>query len=540
MCVKEKFPELSQNDIKIINQCFTTYLFYSSTTKGKEFWCTDCREHFTLQGRLDNREEYNAFHGNHNQVILCPRCGKVAILKNVGRSKSRKNLWEEKRVVFLRVKSVNKVIAQCYECTKSYMGQILPFPVARECSRYILTPGNAKKFKKSYYYDDWHEEKSVRVPFFIKSGIGWYSAPDNSYTVVGLNKLNKTFLKYQMLDDYEKNLVSTLCGKVDIKIMSYLCRFAEHPQIEMLQKLGHYDVVRALVERNIKSFSMVNWKASSPPSFFKLSPQEYKEFRASGGKVEILKLRRKLKEVGVDDSIKNTVALAKKIDNLSPSFVFESVTDRLCSNNISMSDGIKYLLKQMENIEKSFYSTCNYYFDYFDAAKELEYDLLNPTVLFPKNLIYHHDRAIENHRAFLEAKRAQELKIKEVAAQKTLKKYDKKYCYTDGEFAILVPHSINEIIREGKLQKHCVGGYAARHMDGALAICFLRCVSNIEKPLYTIEMHGKQMVQVQGYGNKTPLTPKAQTFFNKWLNWVKQGSKRTKDGMPVIVNSKIA
>lgn len=82
--------------------------------------------------------------------------------------------------------------------------------------------------------------------------------------------------------------------------------------------------------------------------------------------------------------------------------------------------------------------------------------------------------------------------------------------------------------------RHCVAGYAARHLRGTLAILFLRDASAPDKSLYTIEMHGKSLTQVQGYNNKTPLTPEAKDFFNCWLEWVKQGSKRRRDGSPIL------
>ena len=105
---------------------------------------------------------------------------------------------------------------------------------------------------------------------------------------------------------------------------------------------------------------------------------------------------------------------------------------------------------------------------------------------------------------------------------------------------IIVPHTVADIIREGKLQRHCVGGYAARHMDGKLTICFLRKTDEPETPLYTIEMHDKHLTQVQGEGNRTPLTPEAKIFFDRWLKWVKGGSRRNKKGEPIIKAIKTA
>ena len=53
----------------------------------------------------------------------------------------------------------------------------------------------------------------------------------------------------------------------------------------------------------------------------------------------------------------------------------------------------------------------------------------------------------------------------------------------------------------------------------------MRSVSEPDKPLYTIEMRGKDLQQVHGYKNqKAPKDiPEAKAFFDEWLEWVKNG-----------------
>ena len=76
----------------------------------------------------------------------------------------------------------------------------------------------------------------------------------------------------------------------------------------------------------------------------------------------------------------------------------------------------------------------------------------------------------------------------------------------------------------------CVGGYAARHANGETTILFMRSAAWPDKPLYTIEMQGKELIQVHGYHNRTAPRdiPAANEFFESWLKWVKGGSKRPK------------
>jgi len=95
-----------------------------------------------------------------------------------------------------------------------------------------------------------------------------------------------------------------------------------------------------------------------------------------------------------------------------------------------------------------------------------------------------------------------------------------------------------EIAEEGKKLKHCVGGYAERHILGKLAILFLRDAANPEKPLVTIEMSGKKLIQLHGYNNdrneKVEPRVKYAEILDVWLEWVSAGSKRNKSGKPKI------
>ena len=101
-----------------------------------------------------------------------------------------------------------------------------------------------------------------------------------------------------------------------------------------------------------------------------------------------------------------------------------------------------------------------------------------------------------------------------------------------------------EIIDEGKTLHHCVGGYAPRHLTGSTTILFLRKAERPDVPLVTIEINGNNIIQAHGHSNEInpcPENPERiaprilyKSFFTKWLNWLKKGSPRDKDGAPKI------
>ena len=113
----------------------------------------------------------------------------------------------------------------------------------------------------------------------------------------------------------------------------------------------------------------------------------------------------------------------------------------------------------------------------------------------------------------------------------------KKYEFALNGLIIKFPLTAKAIRYEGKALSHCVGGYADRHIKGVLTILFLRRASEPNRPYVTIEMNGNRLVQVHGYlndrGAESPQVTHKE-FFDVWLAWLKAGSKRDKDGKPIL------
>jgi hypothetical protein len=76
--------------------------------------------------------------------------------------------------------------------------------------------------------------------------------------------------------------------------------------------------------------------------------------------------------------------------------------------------------------------------------------------------------------------------------------------YAEDELFVRQPKSIEEIVHEGKVLSHCVGGYADRHAKGQTHILFLRRRSEPDKPYYTIEVSvSGKISQCYGYRNNS-------------------------------------
>ena len=61
----------------------------------------------------------------------------------------------------------------------------------------------------------------------------------------------------------------------------------------------------------------------------------------------------------------------------------------------------------------------------------------------------------------------------------------------------------NEIVKEGSMQRICIGGYVSRHSNGDTNLFFIRKKSDPIVPFYAIEANNnKEVVQIHGYCNK--------------------------------------
>lgn len=74
---------------------------------------------------------------------------------------------------------------------------------------------------------------------------------------------------------------------------------------------------------------------------------------------------------------------------------------------------------------------------------------------------------------------------------------------------------------------HCVGGYAERHVNGKTTILFMRLAKEPEKRLVTIEVKGDTICQNYGYKDRR-VNEKEKEFIEKWIAWVRAGSRRPK------------
>lgn len=166
------------------------------------------------------------------------------------------------------------------------------------------------------------------------------------------------------------------------------------------------------------------------------------------------------------------------------------------------------------------------------TAKEFAGDrALSQEQLWPRRLIETHDRLMGMKREAEAAKNAAEKAKQEAGFAGVIERYG---CleWTDGDLCVRLPISSQDLIYEGEVLRHCVGGYAGQHASGKHTIFFIRHHRRPERPYYTldIDMTGRPVEkQLHGYGNERHgeykqyehgIPQKVRNFCDRWKNEV--------------------
>lgn len=551
-------PKLSAKNIDAINDIYPAYIF--RRRKTGEIWTTCCGryEKVPKQGRGDkltaimeaeHRSEPKLFRYCHAayapppkvyKTTYCPYCGKEVQVKELGRTGSRKNLAAYRRVVVMR-QHRGALWATAYYTSKKY-GDVCRLTAKPNCvlaKVYRFKHGEATNAYGRYWSEmEWTgisnlTERPKKLPFKFYEPFGYDNNEGMGYTVIAADEVKKSAFRYCGFDEFTER------SHLAMRFLAVCCLYPR--QVEMLMKAGLFGAVEDLTEGKKWNAAAFNWNEPDPLKSFDLNKNEMKEFLAGKKDLDNLAIYKQFRRL----KIKCTTANIEWIKEKSPHGKEKTVFKMLKKYRIEPARWIPYIKERAEKevkgrrTYKSARDTIQLWVDYIDAAEVIGYDLKNPIMLMPKQIKRKHDQATEAALPVRAARRAEQLSEKEKVRREEL---TKKYAFETEKYLIRAPIDATEIAEEGKALKHCVGGYADRHISGKLAILFLRDVKEPHKPLVTIEMNGTRMVQIHGYLNdcKKKMKPQEQyaEILDQWLEWVKAGSKRDKNGEPKMPRKK--
>lgn len=317
-----------------------------------------------------------------------------------------------------------------------------------------------------------------------------------------------TEFQYCAVREYER-----MAGKENM--IRYLKVYRTIPQLELLVKMGLRNLVDAILIDRIT----VNIYAKRFDDLMGISQSHAKQLIRSGGDISLLRTMRMEKSLEQNWTDKQIEQLSKiQISDVQMEAVLRHMSLQRFLNRVQKYAGcqIDGCCTSAENRLRHMSIT---YADYLHMRETLGYDLTNMIYQYPRDLDEAHQRMVLEQNA---QKLEDRIVAKEKEYAEIMKKYqelEERYTYEKDGLVIRPARSAGEIIKEGNLLHHCVGGdnYLNSHNTGESYILLLRKIEEPDIPYITVEIDAISEKIRQWYGAYDRKPDKQQ--IDTWLKW---------------------
>ena len=326
--------------------------------------------------------------------------------------------------------------------------------------------------------------------------------------------LEGTDVQYSAIELYEAAV-----GKVNAK--EYMERYQQTPQIEMLVKLKLYGVV----ERLIRCYYgiIANQNANRPDEFLGVRKEKMKLLMENQGDEKLLNVLQMEKRMDARWTDEQTKALAEiGASRTDLEMVLTVMTLQKMLNQVKKYAGCEYGTMCSSAMARLKH-TATTYFDYLRMRAQLGYNLENTVYQRPRNLENAHNKMVNEIDKEKTDKRLREVAEKYPLIRKNYRKLRNRYFFEDDNFIIRPARSAEEIVQEGRILHHCVGGdnYLKKHNKQETVILMLRFKDEQETPYITVEIRGEQIVQWYGAHDKKPDEKNIQRWLDAYVTRMK-------------------
>lgn len=484
----------------------THYLYYKRHGRYADICCSACGQVSTV---CTKRSE--SYEGQFERIVypksgtagICPHCHISGEWKAQGKTKG---VYDITKYVYIgqrykddgaviRLVEIDKMITLdiVLEGDKEIMTGAKEILSVNEMVREYIEPG--KKLQRDFHkYDCWAQED-----FWDDcnlSGIANITLHDGLVYDKTWNELADTCLRYSAAKEYMQGKVGNL--------INYAERYMQYKQLEFLTKAGFTYIVDELVSCRLGHVADVN--ATNPAAFLGINPERVKLLQEEEGDIQLLKALQREKRKGEhwNSEELEMYRLLIYFPDLDTTLGRMSITK--LKHYLEKQTGISIGTGMCGHASALVSQTYRTYTDYLCMRQQMGYDLTDSIILFPKNLKQEHDKlVIEVNKAKAE-KREQEVNERFPDIKKHYRRIRRMYYYETDEYIIRPARSAAEIVQEGRILHHCVGGdtYLNRHNTGKSYILFLRPKDGQDTPYITIEIKNDAIQQWYGAYDKKP------------------------------------
>lgn len=326
------------------------------------------------------------------------------------------------------------------------------------------------------------------------------------------NVLKKSEFEYCEMQEYRRGI------RENINVVSYLSCYRRLPQLEIFVKLGLIEVVKEILKGS--EWLIKSKEAKKLDDALGIHKERVPMLVEHNGRISLLRVLQAEKEL----EQKWTGEQILKLEELG-----------IGKEDIRIILQIMSLQKMLNAIEK--YAGCEYqtgcsgaverlkhiattYIDYLKMRRNLGYDLSNTVYQKPRDLMTaHRNMVIEQDKEKID-KRIRETEEKYPNIRSNYRKLRNQYFYEDDNLLIRPARSAKEIVEEGRVLHHCVGGdgYLSSHNSGKSIILMLRLKEKEDIPYITVEIENTRIIQWYGMNDKKPDKENMDQWLNNYIN----------------------
>lgn len=485
------------------------YIFYDYQRKGPErAFCTACRHEVSIAA------------AKHNTSGLCPRCKKKITFKCRGR---RGRIFDRETVQVLQKAEGNGLVLRIIKVYRSFADSDIPnhFEIWENARQFITLSSSGQCSVDAYYYH-------------YKAGYDLTPWCNGYRPVFDRWKYNFTADMSGVL--YQRNLSDTLkdtpwaysqleafSGIASFSgVATFLSAYIKRPKIEHLIKMKLYRLVSGIIYGgySYSALQAINFNGENMRAILGIDRPYFPLLRELNPSIDQLHLIRQLLQADHKPSTEQIKwFIASKISNA------DAAKELLA--HMSVHKLQRYVEQQFAPEDEAALKRVDYYkmntlitdyHDYLCMCKELQYDVKNSFILFPRELKAAHDSVAKT----LKDKRTAE---HEKAIAGSFDEWQKRYQYQSKELMMIPPHSAKEIVDEGAALHHCVRLYVKNVAEKKSVILFVRSVDEPDKSLCTVEVKDGQVTQARGFDNAEP-PAQITAFIEQWKQRVLYASDK--------------
>lgn len=473
------------------------YMIYEYSSKGQKIgYCSKCKKYVPIAKPL------------HGKTTTCPSCKAKTIFKAHSRLQTLGTPSYEAEII---QKFKGGIVIRAFEQHQWYRGAKYTEPHIRthEFERImIFDDGTVKKYEWGNYKQKFH--RWIQNKEYFPARRTYYSSIKRKLFKRNLSQLKQySLLKHSAID---------LWPELPLPTTNYIEMEKGNPLIEKLARIGMFKLAKEIIFAPYDS-NLLNEEETELAKMLKLDGSRLKRLKEMDGNLCSLKwmqYEKMVNKIWPDKMIKD-FGEARMQTTSSLGFLNTPISFVKCHN---------YLKKQAASMEESIAQVLVTWRDYINMAEQLKMNTKLDQIQRPKDLKLAHDELVLIMESKGLEKTAKKLEKQFPKVNSQLPKL-KKFEFTLGEFTIVAPKNVLDIVTEGTILKHCIHTcdyYFSRIQKDESYLFFLRRTKQPDMPWYTLEVEPSGNIRQKrttGDNQNTDLK-KAEPFLRKWQKFFKQ------------------